>query len=96
MTTAGTQKTGSGLFSKLIVAALLALAIGLYLQIVMKDGERYAEEQPAPQASVRIVEDNTQTDSAQQSLKALPEEQQAVIMRVFAPELLNSDVVAND
>ncbi len=86
MTTAEQQKTGGGLFSKLVVVVLLAVAIGLYLQIVMMDGERQANRNPAPQVSVPIVESDAPAEP-QQVPRPLPEDQQALIMRVFAPEL---------
>ena len=86
MTTAAQQKTGGGFFSKLVIVVLLAVAIGLYLQIVMMDGERQASQNSAPQVSVPIVESDAPTP-LKQVFKPLPEEQQALIMRVFAPEL---------
>ena len=82
MTTAERQKTGGGLLSKLVIVVLFAVAIGLYLQIVMMNGEHQAEQNPAPQVSVPIVESD-----APPPLNPLPEEQQALIMQVFAPEL---------
>ena len=86
MTTAEQQKTGGGFFSKLIIVVLLAVAIGLYLQIVMMDGERQASQNPASQVSVPIVESDAPAP-LKQVFKPLPEEQQALIMQVFAPEL---------
>lgn len=80
MTEASSKPSGSGFFSKLLVLALLALAIWLYLRIVLIDGDRTYVQAPA-QASVRVVE----ADSP--PLRALPEEQMALVRRVFAPEL---------
>jgi hypothetical protein len=89
MTTAQQSTSGSGWFSKLVVVLLLGLAIGLYLQIVMVDGNRQASE-PAPQASVRVVESNaTEAVAAKPGLQDLPQAQMDLIKRVFAPETLN-------
>ena len=49
--------SGGGWFAKLVVAGLLALAIGLYLRIVMVDREQQGSAQ-IPQASMRIIESN--------------------------------------
>ena len=87
MTAAEQQKKGGGLLSKLIIVVLLAVAIGLYLQIVMIDGERLADQTSKPQISVPIVEGDEPTETAQ-TLEALPEDQQALIIQVFAPEML--------
>ncbi|MCG6966980.1 MAG: hypothetical protein LJE59_10735 [Chromatiaceae bacterium] len=96
MTTAQQSTSGSGWFSKLVVVLLLGLAIGLYLQIVMVDGNRQANEpapqasEPAPQASVRVVESNaTEAVAAKPGLQDLPQAQMDLIKRVFAPETLN-------
>ena len=95
MTASGKQQTGNGMLSKLVIIALLAITIGLYLQIIMIDSERHAEKQPAPQASVRIVEGNDPVEPTQQTLKTLPDDQQTLIMQVFAPELLGSAEVSD-
>lgn len=85
--TSNQTSSGGGLFSKLIVAVLLALAVGLYLRIVMVDGSnRYSA--PPHQASVRIVEGSEPLRvTATQPLRDLPADQMALIRQVFAPEL---------
>lgn len=69
---------GSGWFGKLVIVGLLALAVGLYLRILMPvDGATgsAAGLQPGGAAT---------TDTG---LQPLPEDQMALLMRVFAPEL---------
>ena len=81
MTTA-TTSNGSGWFSKLVVILLLALAIGLYLRIVMVEGSpQYSA--PAQQASVRVVEGN-ESSLAQRPMRELPAAQMRLIMQTFA------------
>jgi hypothetical protein len=95
---------GSGWFSKLVVVLLLAIAIGLYLQIVMVDGQA-EHDGPLPQASVRVLEgaatpatvaDITTEAPAPAAVapentdvKELPRDQMDLIRQVFAPELAN-------
>lgn len=82
-------KSGGGFFSKLVVVALLALAIVLYLRIVMVEhnGGGTASE-AAPQASVQVVEGDEAVPVAAAQLQALPGDQMELILQVFAPELL--------
>ncbi|MCB1790578.1 MAG: hypothetical protein KDJ24_09805 [Gammaproteobacteria bacterium] len=89
MTTVKTSG-GSGLFSKLVVVVLLALAVGLYLKIVMIEGKAHYSA-PAQQASLRVVEGNEKVASTpvQQALRDLPPEQMALIRQVFATEQAN-------
>lgn len=92
MTAASPASSGGGWFSKLVVVVMLALAIGLYLWIVMVDRERDVNQQ-TPQASMRIIEGDragiqaTATPGSS-GLQNLPEDQLQVILRVFAPEML--------
>jgi hypothetical protein len=83
-----TQKaSGGSLVSTLAVVALLVAAIGLYLRVVMVEGDRHADV-PAPQASVRVVEGDEPvlpTDAG--LLRELPGDQRVLIREIFAPEL---------
>ena len=88
MATAQQTSAGGGIFSKLIVVALLALTIALYLRIVMVDTGSQADEPPVAQASVRVLEGD-EPAPASQSMEILPQDQMEVIMQVFAPELLD-------
>ena len=90
--------SGGGFFSKLIVVLLLAVAVGLYLRIVMVDSGT-TSAQPAPQASVQVVEGSpadsatasgTEQASASTDVQPLPDDQMKLIKQVFAPELLNN------
>lgn len=90
-----TRQGGSGgWFSKLAVMLLLALAIGLYLQIVMVDGG-VGETGPGSPASIAVVEGaaapapSAAGEAADEGgeLEALPAEQMELVRRVFAPEL---------
>jgi hypothetical protein len=77
--------SGSGFFSKLIVLLLFALAIGLYLRIVMVDGKP-ANYAPLQQVSVPVIEgDAPAPDRNTTALRELPADQMAIIMQVFAP-----------
>ena len=89
MTTATQQTSGSAWFSKLVVVLLLALAIGLYLRIVMVEDTGTVSHAAAPQASMRVVEGKTPAAGAAEvsEPRDLPEDQMALIRRVFAPEL---------
>ena len=88
MTTAKGTAAGGGWFSKLVVVALLALAIALYLRIVMVDGgQGYSAS--VPQASVRVVESLPAKAGGAASLSDLPAEQMDLVRKVFAPELSN-------
>ena len=80
------KKKGNGLFSTLVVLLLLALTVGLYLQIVI--GERQTQQQaPVQQASVRVVEGREPAVATTGAvLKDLPADQMNLIIDVFAPE----------
>ena len=76
------------MFSKLVIVLLLAVTIGLYLKIVMVEGQHRSNE-PMPQASVQVVEDAVpSTATTAEVPKAPPEDQMTMIKQVFAPELL--------
>ena len=95
MTTA-VQSTSGGWVSKLVVVALLALAVGLYLQIVLLQPEK-TEPVASPLVSAPVVEGEVAADasgptagpSAPQALKDLPADQLELIRQVFAPEMVN-------
>jgi hypothetical protein len=83
MATTQQKSAGGGFFSKLIVVALLALTIALYLRIVMVEGD----SQTAGQASVQVLEGDEPAPQAQ-PLTELPATQMELILQVFAPEML--------
>ena len=86
MTAAQQSASGAGLFSKLVVVLLLALAVGLYLKIVMMDDVTH--DQSAPLASVQVLEgEETAASPEPAAPRDLPEDQMELIKRVFAPEL---------
>lgn len=89
--TAKQGSAGGGLFSKLVVVLLLALAIGLYLRIVMVEGQRLGSK-PAPQASMQVLEGKSSSSGVPSNgpvLRELPQDQMDLIRQVFAPELQN-------
>jgi hypothetical protein len=86
MTTAQKAAAGGGMFAKLVVVALLALTIALYLRIVMVEGPQTETATATPQASVRVVEGNEPAPAAG-PLEELPAEQMELILQVFAPEM---------
>ncbi len=81
------QGASGGWFSKIVVVLLLALAIGLYLRIVMVDGERQ-HSGPPPQANLRVEEGGALSQASEQEPAELPADQMLVIQQVFAPETL--------
>lgn len=87
MTTAQQGTSGGGIFSKLVLLALLAVTIGLYLRVVMFDAPP-AQSPAAPQASVQVVEARvSDVPAAPVELRDLPADQMQLIIQVFAPEL---------
>ena len=86
MTTAQKTSAGGGIFAKLVVVALLALTIALYLRIVMVESPPSETAAAAPQASVRVVEGNESAPPAG-PLEDLPADQMDLILQVFAPEM---------
>lgn len=89
MTSAETKRAGNGLLSKLFLVILLALAIGLYLQVVTVDTGRHGGE-TAPRASLQVLEGDEPGifRPAAQGLVDLPPDQMRLIIEVFAPEML--------
>ena len=75
--------SGGGFFSKLIVLLLLALAIWLYLRIVLVEGTP-VNHAPLQQVSVPVVEGSEPAPQAM-PMRDLPADQMALIMQVFAP-----------
>jgi hypothetical protein len=89
MTAVTGRASGGAFLSNLVIVLLLAVAVGLYLQIVMV--EHGADDgAPVPTASVRVVEQaaGDTVPSAAPPLQPLPDEQVRLIKQVFAPELL--------
>ncbi|MDJ0738983.1 MAG: hypothetical protein QNJ91_04660 [Gammaproteobacteria bacterium] len=77
---------GGGLYSKVVVVVLLALAIGLYLRIVMVEAES-PPTPPADQASVRVIEGDEPLPALTPApLRDLPADQMALIEKVFTGE----------
>jgi len=88
MTAAIGRESGGAFFSNLVIVSLLALAVGLYLQIVMVEPGKAVGE-PMQAASVRIVEQPYDDMAGEtQGLVPLPADQLQLIKQVFAPELL--------
>jgi hypothetical protein len=87
MGTTQQRSAGGGFFSKLIVVALLALTVALYLRIVMVEGDSQGVAQPVPEASVRVLEGD-EPAPRDQALAELPKAQMDLILQVFAPEML--------
>ena len=86
MGSANEKASGSGLFSKLVVLLLLAVAIGLYLRIVMVEGKSHYEAPPM-QASVRVIEGNEPAPViGSQPLRDLPADQMTLIERTFSTD----------
>jgi hypothetical protein len=79
------QKSAGKIASTLVIALLLAVAAGLYLQIIMVDRPMTQPEQPIPAASIRVLEADS-SGSAASSRQPLPGDQMDLILRVFAPE----------
>jgi hypothetical protein len=79
------RKTDGGIASILIVVLLLAVTVGLYLQIVLFDQPSSSPSVGlVPQASVQVLEgDEVPTLPAGEPL---PADQMQVIIQVFAPE----------
>lgn len=78
------QKSAGGIASTLIVVLLLAVTVGLYLQIVVMDPPTSPSGGLAPQASVQVLEGDEVP--AIPSTEPLPADQMDLILRVFAPE----------
>ncbi|MCB1775709.1 MAG: hypothetical protein KDI88_19005 [Gammaproteobacteria bacterium] len=85
MTAVIDRASGGAIFANLVIVLLLAVAVGLYLQLVMVQPGA-TDTTPVAAASVRVVEQAI--DSGGQGLVPLPEDQVRLIKQVFAPELL--------
>ena len=81
------KSSGGSLVSTMLVMLLLVVAIGLYLRVVMVEQNQHADV-PAQQASVRVVEgDEPVLPADARLLQDVPDDQMALIKKVFAPEL---------
>ena len=79
------QKSRGGIASILIVVLLLAVTVGLYLQIVMFDRPASPPSVGlAPQASMQVLEGDEMPTAP--AAEPLPADQMQVIIQVFAPE----------
>lgn len=90
MRSAARSQTG-GIATILVVALLFAVVAGLYLQLVMnkKPSPGPLAEVAESSASVQVLEGDEPappSDGLRGSAQPLPEDQMAMIMRVFAPE----------
>lgn len=92
MNTAARPQAG-GIATTLVVALFLAVAIGLYLQIVMNDDAPPVDPVQVSEstASVQVLEGDESGPAGATSTAAqpLPDDQMATIRRVFAPETTN-------
>lgn len=100
MSSADGTSSGGGFLSKIVITLLLALALALYLKIVTdKQGGSTtplaANESTSEPASIQVVETDEPTPAAADSVAAepaptepapLPEDQLALIKRVFDPK----------
>ena len=79
------RKSDGGIASILIVVLLLAVTVGLYLQIVLFDPPSSSPSVGlVPQASMQVLEGD-EVPVAPVG-EPLPAEQMQIIMQVFAPE----------
>jgi hypothetical protein len=78
--------SGSGLVV-IFMVLLLAVVFGLYLRKGSVEDER-PHRDPAPQASVRVIEGNGSLTDLSNPRPPLPADQMELIKQVFAPELL--------
>lgn len=90
------RRQAGGIITILVVGLLLAVAAGLYIQLIMHPNEPSTAVTDAPEtpASVRIVEGSASANSVDtgpvaETEKPLPEDQMAMIMQTFAPEAEN-------
>lgn len=82
------SRASGRIVSALTVILLLAVAAGLYLQIILQEKPiPRIDTVEAPTASVQVLEGGeAPVISAAESQRSLPEAQMAVILQVFAPE----------
>ena len=79
------QKSTGGIVSTLVVVLLLAVAVGLYLQIILVDPPTLPSAGLVPQASVQVLEGDELP--AIPSPAPLPADQMDLILQVFAPDM---------
>ena len=88
-----TRSQSGGIATSLVVALLLAVAAGLYLQLILQgDDQERAVRISESTVSVPVLEgDETAIPEppVANTARPLPEEQMAMIMRVFAPEMVD-------
>lgn len=86
-----TCSQSGGIATILIVALLMAVATGLYLQLIMQGGDQEEAGQLSESTvSVQVLEGDEPAlpePPVADSARPLPDEQMTVIMRVFAPEI---------
>jgi hypothetical protein len=84
------SKAGGRIVSALTVVILLAVAAGLYLQIVLQEKPIPRIDTLPEQASVQVLEGDETAAAAPRAPsiaeQPLPSDQMAVILQVFAPE----------
>jgi hypothetical protein len=84
------SKAEGRIVSALTVVILLAVAAGLYLQIVLQEKPIPRIDTLPEQASVQVLEGDepaaTPPPAASVADQPLPSDQMAVILQVFAPE----------
>ncbi len=78
---------GQGLVSRVLILALLAAALLMYLQVIEKAGNTGAD---AP-ASRENASATSQVMAITPALQHVPESQMDVVIETFAPELLKTD-----
>jgi hypothetical protein len=87
MTTAQQGASGGGMFSKLVIVLLLAVTIGLYVQIVLVD-DNSNQGQTTPRVSVQVIEgDAARVPATAAAPQNVSDDQMQLIRQVFAPEL---------
>ena len=81
------SRTRGRIFSALTVIILLAVAGGLYMQIVMKEKPiPRIDTLNVPTASVQVLEGSDVPEVAAPAPQPLPDDQMGVVLQVFAPE----------
>mgnify|MGYP001550142741 CR=1 FL=1 len=85
-----TRSQSGGIVTILVVALLLAVAAGLYLQLILQGGDQeQAVRLSESTVSVQVLEggEPASPEPPVADTTPLPDEQMAMIMRVFAPEI---------
>jgi len=80
------SKAEGRIVSALTVVILLAVAAGLYLQIIFQEKPIPRIDTVPQQASVQVLEGDETAVAPQVQDAPLPNDQMAVILQVFAPE----------